>query len=119
MNSKKMPNHIEEYFIQTEGSKSNIISRELFKGEEDIDLKTELSNEEIVHINTLLFNNDILVKRGLKPIYKDWLNQFMRLKISKDRQSRSEFVNLNRQQETADEQLNKLGNFSNILNSKK
>lgn len=118
--TKSMPDHIEEYFIQTEGSKQNIISRDLFKAEgSDIDLKTDLTNEEITILNTLFFNNEILRKRGLKPVYSNWIEKFMRLKVSKDRLSRNEFVSLNRVQEPAEEQLNKLGSFSNILQSKK
>ena len=116
---KQMSNHIEEYFAQTEGSKESIISRELFKADdESIDLKTHLQDEEIVLINVLMFNNQILIERGLKPVFQKWIHKFMRLKVSKDRLSRGEFVNVNKQH-TAEDTLSSLSNAKNIISSKK
>lgn len=117
-NKKKMSDHIEEYFTKVEGTKESFASRELFKADDDgIDLKTHLTDEEISIINTLLFNNELLKKRGLKPVYEQWLHRYMRLKVSKDRLSRQEFVNINRQMSPAEE-LDKLSNLKNITGSK-
>lgn len=116
---KNMSSHIEEYFAKIEGTKESFVSRELFQAETDnIDLKTHLTDEEISLINTLLFNNSVLVSRGLKPIYSKWIEKFMRLKVSKDRLSRTEFVNSNRQMTPAEE-LNNISNLKNIISSKK
>lgn len=119
MAQKKMSDHIEEYFAQVEGSKENIISRELFNAtDETIDLKTHLTDQEIVLINTLMFNNSILLSRGLKPVFQKWLNKYMRLKVSKDRLSRTEFVNVNKQHSPEDT-INQLSSFKNITQSKR
>lgn len=116
---KKMPSHIEEYFAKIEGTKESFVSRELFQADTDgIDLKTHLTDQEISLINTLLFNNSILQSRGLKPVYNKWIEKFMRLKVSKDRLSRTEFVNANRQMTPAEE-LSNVSNLNNILSSKK
>lgn len=116
---KQMPNHIQEYFAKIEGSKEAFHSRELFKASrEDVDIKTDLSIQEIVLINKLLFNNELLKKSKLNPIYQDFLYNYMRLKISLDRKSRGEFVSINKVDHT-DEATNLLSNLSNINSSKK
>lgn len=119
-NNKKMSNHIEEYFAQIEGTKESLISRELFKADsENIELKTHLTDEEIILINTLFFNNSILVNAGLKPVYSNWLEKYMRLKVSKDRLSRQEFVQINKQQFDDFKKVSDLSNIKNIMDTKK
>ena len=116
---KKMPNHIQEYFVKIEGSKEAFHSRELFKASEaDVDIKTDLSIDEIVLINKLLFNNELLKAKGIKPIYNNFLYRYMRLKISLDRKSRIEFVNINKGDKT-EEAVNLLSGLSNITTPKK
>lgn len=115
----KMSNHIEEYFAKVEGSKEQFHSRELFKAErENVDLRTDLIWREISLINVLFFNNELLRKSKLKPIYTDFLNQYLRLKISLDRKSRSEFVSVNRT-DNSEQATNLLSNLSNINGAKK
>lgn len=115
---KSMPSHIEEYLAKVEGSKESFASRELFEATlNNIDLKTHLTDQEINLINTLMFNNHILKSRGLVPIYDKWLEKFMRLKVSKDRLSRNEFVNINRQM-TPSEEISNISNLKNIIGTK-
>ena len=117
---QKMPDHIEEYFAKEEGSNQAFNSRELFKADkENIDLKTHLTDQEITLINTLFFNDKILKDNGLKQIYSAFIYKYLRLKVSKDRLSRTEFVNTNRTGEQAEETLNKLSNVKNITDTKK
>lgn len=115
-----LPDHIEEYFKDSEGSPEAIKSRELFTANKDnIDLKTDLKDEEISLINTMFFNNEILKKAGLNPIYSKFLNKFMRLKVSKDRQSRKEFVGINSMKENEDNISNLNNNLKSLVKSRK
>lgn len=86
-----LPNHIEEYFT----SEANKISRhaELFKADDDgIDQKTELSHDEIRICLALLETEKFLNTLGIKGVYSQAVTTFMRLQVSKDRQSRKEYV---------------------------
>lgn len=117
--TKKLSNPIEEYFAHQEGNQGFLISRELFKAEqEDVDIKTDLKPEEISYINVLMFNNDLLKSRGLKPVYQNFLKNYMRLKISLDRKSRGEFVAMNKGDKT-DDILKGMSDLSNIKSAKK
>lgn len=117
--SKKLPDNIDEYFTKIEGTKEAFHSRQLFEAKrEDVDLKTDLSIQEIVLINKLLFNNELLNRKGLVPIYTDFLNHYMRLKFSLDRKSRVEFVSINKTDKT-DEMLTGMSNLSNITGVRK
>ncbi len=120
ISNKKMSDSIEEYFIQSEGNSQAITSQEIFKAEdENVDLRTHLTDEEIGYINTLEFNNLLLKQRGLKPVFSKFLNKYMRLKISKDRLSRGEFVNINRSKGDDAEVFDRLSNLKNITDAKK
>lgn len=118
--NKNLPDHIEEYFKNQEGSGEAIKSRELFTADkENIDLKTDLTNDEIALINTMLFNNQILKDSGLEPVYNDFLIKFMRLKVSKDRKSRAEFVGINQNKEE-DDQVQKINkNLETLTKNRK
>ena len=116
----KLPNRIEEFFSDKETSLSSVSTKQLFSAErEDVELKTELLIEEISLIERLYVLDNILVKNGCKPLYDDLMNKRMRLKISLDRKSRGEFVNINKQGGELDEEINKMGALSNILGSRK
>ena len=115
---KPLPDNIDEYFAKIEGSKEAFHSRELFKAEKDVDLKTDLGAEEINHINTLMFNNVLLKSRGLKPVFEGFITKYMRLRFSLDRKSRGEFVNINKNDNT-EEAVRLASNLSNITGSKK
>lgn len=117
--SKNMPDHIEEYFAEKESSQNAITSRELFNAsEEDIDLKTDLDSKEIALITTLKFNDSFLKTKGLKPIFLKYFYPYMRLKVSKERKSRGEFVNVSKK-DNQEDILNTASNLKNITDSKK
>lgn len=117
--NKKMPDHIDEYFKKTEGSKEVLQSRELFSADKDnIDLKTDINNDEISLIASLKFNDDFLQRKGLRPVFRNFFEPYMRLKVSKDRKSREEFVNMNKQN-PQDDVLDKASNLSNLMNPRK
>ena len=115
--AKEKENPIEEYFAKQEGNKEVLIARELFKGGADVDLKTDLQAEEIVLLNNLMWNDNFLKSRGMRPLYESFTTSFMRLKISLERKSRGEFVDMNRSDRT-EETLNRLGTLSNIKGTK-
>lgn len=115
----KMPNHIEEYLKQQEDNPRVKSSRELFTAKkDDIDLKTDLGIEEIQNINVLMVNDAFLESRGLKPVFKIFYDEFLRLKVSLNRQSRGEFVKINSDQK-ADDLLASASNLTNIVGAKR
>ena len=65
-----------------------------------------------------MFNNMILENRGLKPVFKPFITNFMKLKVSKDRKSRAEFVSINKTNDS-DDVISKMGNIGNILGARK
>lgn len=117
---KRMTNHIEEYFAESSQSKEVLTSKELFRAEkQDVDIKTDLTIKEIVLVNKLLFNNRILKDKGLNAVYDKFIEEYLRLKISLDRKSRGEFVDMNRGQSRTDDVLDTMGKISNITGVKK
>lgn len=116
---EKLSNHIEEYFAKIEGSRDLITSREIFKAEkENIDIKTDVDIKEIILINKILYNNKLLASKKLNPVWSDWINQYMRLKISLDRKSRGEYVDVNRSSDNS-KLMQDMSNFKNISDAKK
>src|SRR6056297_508662 len=110
----KKENPIEEYFTKVEKDSKNIASKQLFSGDdEDIDFKTDLTESDIKNINTLHMNDNYLKNIGLNPVFKNYYTKFMRLVISKNRKSRQEFVNLNKNDNTED-MLSQMSNLSNL-----
>ena len=115
-----MSNHIEEYFAEASQSKEVLTSKELFRAERDsVDIKTDLSWQEIVLVAKLKFNNDLLKDFGLISVYNEFLNNYLRLKISLDRKSRGEFVDMNRGAQKAEDVLDTMSKVSNITGAKK
>ena len=113
-------NHIDEYLISQGQTQDKLTSKELFKGDKsDIDLKTELQFREVTLICALISNDDFLVSKGIKPVYEEYINKYMRLKVSLDRKSRGEFVTMNTNQENANKTLENASNLNNILGAKK
>lgn len=106
--AKMKINQIEEYF--KDSGASALKKNELFDGEESqIDIKTELSEQKIVLINTLHENDIFLESKGLKPLFKSYYEKHMRLLISKDRKSRGEFVEVEKgKREENNEIMNRL-----------
>lgn len=114
---EKTNNHIEEYFLKNDNNTTAIASKELFK-DDKIELRTDLNNDEIVLINNIMFNNKLLKDAGIEEVFSPFIINFMRLKVSKDRQSRGEFVKINRQDNTEDA-LTGMSQISNILGARK
>lgn len=114
---EKANNHIEEYFLKNDNNTTAIASKELFKGD-NIELRTDLKDEEIILINTMMFNNELLKEVGCEEVFKSFITNFMRLKVSKDRKSRGEFVSINKQNDSADV-VSSMANIGNVMNSRK
>lgn len=105
--NEPLPDHIEEYFKDNESSKEAIQSRELFDAtNENIQFKTDLTDEDICLISTLSFNDKFLESRGIKPVYSKYFLKYMKLRVSLDRKSRSEFVGMTSKE--IEEELNNL-----------
>ena len=118
--TQRMSNHIEEYFADNTASKEVLTSKELFRAEEkDIDVKTDLILKEIILINKLKYNDIVLKDSGLEQVYSKFLNNYEKLKISLDRKSRTEFVDMNRGQSKTDDVLDAMSKVSNITGAKK
>ena len=92
----KTNNHIEEYFSKYHESENARVSRQLFDSGKEIELRTDLVAGEIPLINAMMINDSVLLNSGLKPLFSQYYNSFMKLKISLDRKSRTEFVTINR-----------------------
>lgn len=86
-----------EQWISSDDNKHNHYE-ELFNPSDDrIDLKTELTQKQIGSINVIKNNIELLKKHGLKPDFLDKeITNYMRLMVSKDRQSRGEYVEVNK-----------------------
>lgn len=112
-------NPIDEYFSKIETSRDSVNAKSIFSVDTDnLELKTELKIREIVILNNLKMNDVFLVNRGLSPVFSEFIKSYERLKISLDRKSRGEFVSINKQNTTEDA-ISQMSNFSNILGSKK
>lgn len=116
MDSASTPlNHIEEYV------KENIKDdnfKDLFEAtSENVDLRTDLSSDELVIINKVKINNLFLLDKIGFDIYSSFVESYLRLKISYDRKSRSEFVDINRK-DRFEQNLQRFGNFQNLTKVK-
>lgn len=119
---KELPNHIKEYLLDKEENHKALTSRQLFEADhKDIDFKTELITDEIKNIVNMRINDDFLIRKGFKPVFKEWYYNFMRLQVSKERKGRSEFVQLNKSNDQSDlsSEISKLDGLNNILSKKK
>jgi hypothetical protein len=95
--SSIMPRVISEYFNDINDIKKHTHYDELFNAnKENVDLQTELNENEIRAIAILQTNDKFLVDKGVGSVYNNYINNFMRLKISLNRQSRKEYVEVNK-----------------------
>lgn len=119
--TKPESNHLIDYFETKDGVKQEPpTSKELFKADsKDVDIKTDLQLREIMLLNVGYWNNDYLERHGLKPIYRSFLDKHLRFKISLDRKSRSEFVDINRSKTDEKEIISTMSNIKNITEAKK
>lgn len=107
----ELPNHIEEYLKNNVGENA---FRDLFEGtEENIDLRTELNENEVDCVNKIFINNEFLKAKLGSDIYHEFLINYMRLKVSFNRGSRVEFVDINRK-DRFEQNLQRFGNFANL-----
>lgn len=67
---------------------------------EDIELRTDLTAKQIVLIQGIMENDSILEDCGIGAMYSRFLTKFMRLRVSKDRESRKEYSTANRPDNT-------------------
>jgi hypothetical protein len=105
-------NHIQEYLIDT--ANGNVTaSKELFS-DEKIKVKSEASGEEITLLAKLHYNDLTLKDAGLDTLYDGFIQELLTLRVSKERKSRGEFVNINTQDNT-DKDVEKFSQFTNIL----
>lgn len=89
-------NPVEEYFKET-GNENKRFTEVFEVNESDVDIKTELDEEKITQITTLYETDLFLLETlGIKPIFYSYYQKYMRLLISKDRKSRSEYVEVNK-----------------------
>lgn len=95
--TSKVPRVVAEYFEDVNDIRKHTHYDELFNASRDnVDLQTQLSETELRAIATLQTNDKFLNKKGVRNVYENYLNSFMRLKISLDRQSRKEYVEVNK-----------------------
>jgi hypothetical protein len=114
---KELSNPIEEYFKSNCDKESTF--QDLFEATpENVDLRTDATIQEIVILNKIKQNCLFLQDKISSEIYQRFFNQYLRLKISKDRLSRVEFVDINRK-ERFEKDLQKFGNFKALADIKK
>lgn len=108
----KLPNHIEEYFDES-SNKSEFV--DLFEAEQDnVDLRTDLTHKEIILVNIITLNSEMLNKLGIhNDFYSRFIDNYKRLKVSMDRKSRTEFVDINKK-ERFENNLSKFNAFSTL-----
>lgn len=117
----EIPNHIEEYLKTNVGENA---FRDLLEADENnVDLRTELNENEVDIVNKIFINNEYLKsilsrnqdkksKLGV-DVYGEFLNNYLRLKISFNRASRMEFVDINKK-DRFENNLTKFNSFANL-----
>jgi hypothetical protein len=114
LSPNELPNHIQEYVKN--GSEQTF--RELFEAtKENVDLRTDLTFQELVLINKIKMNDEFLFNTFNFKVYDKFLDNHLRLKISLERKSRGEYVDVNRR-ERFEQNLKKFGEFSNLIKEK-
>lgn len=90
--------HFDEYFDKINEGEGVRLGKEIFKASnEDVDIKTDLNTTEIYHINALKMLDKMLESHGVGKVYNLFYDDYFRLKISKERLSRGEFVKVTAQ----------------------
>ncbi len=93
------PKIIQEYFVEKDNNKVNHFDEMFNPNKDNIDVQTEVTDKEIKLISTLKTNDEYLKKKIGHSVFDKYIKHFLRLKISKDRQSRAEYVDVNKQKE--------------------
>lgn len=95
------------------------VSLQLFdSNEQNQTLKTDLNDPEVILSNNIFTENE-LIKKDIPgfDLYGVFLHQFKRHKVSRNRLSRMEFVDVNKK-DKFDEHLNKFANLKNLTESR-
>jgi hypothetical protein len=81
----------------------------------DLVLKTELNQKELVVLNCLVIENS-LIKDDLKgfDLFGGFIDSFMKHKVSLDRKSRREFVDINKK-DRFDDKVSTMSNIKNLV----
>lgn len=120
--SQEIPDHILEYFNTNAGNREALVNKEIFKADKDVDVRTDLTWQEIVLINKIISLMAFMKKYGLRKTFKlyyEFVDHYLRLKISLLRKSRGEFVDVNRQAQSIDQATQLLNNVNDLAKSKK
>jgi hypothetical protein len=95
--TSRVPRVVSEYFEDVNDVRKHTHYDELFNAnKENVDLQTQLSEEELRAVAVLQTNDKYLFEKGVRGVYANYIQSFMRLKISLDRQSRKEYVEVNK-----------------------
>lgn len=114
MTLQKLPEHIEEYVKNNVGENA---FRDLFEATKDnIILRSDFNELEVdcinkIHINNVFLNN--CFKGSNFDIYTEFLLNYMKAKVSFNRGSRIEFVDVNKK-DRFENNLSKFNNFANL-----
>ena len=112
-------NIIEEYFDDVEQDSTLQASKQIFSADDDdVDIKTDLSISEIYYLNAMIMYDEVLNHYGIGEIFSSFYKPYFRLKISKDRQSRGEFVKISSQDKSEDV-VNTIKSAGSIMGDKK
>ena len=118
--SRNVPRVVAEYFDDINDIKKHTHYDELFNANKDnVDLQTQLNEAELRAIATLQTNDKFLNSIGVKSVYDVYVNNFMRLKISLDRQSRKEYVEVNKAEQQQQSMLERIGGSLNNMGVRK
>ena len=118
--TRNVPRVVAEYFDDVNDVRKHTHYDELFNANKDnVDLQTQLSETELRAIATLQTNDKYLNTLGIKNVYDIYINQFMRLKISLDRQSRKEYVEVNKAEQQQQNMLERLTGGINSMGVRK
>lgn len=104
--------------IEENISDPNEISLELFD-EKDVTLRSDLNDKEVILANALFIEN-LIIKKSFKrfgltfDLYGKYLREFKRHKVSRNRLSRTEFVDVNKKNRF-DDQLKGVANIKNLI----
>lgn len=112
---EKLDDPLERIFENVKEKEDN--SLKLFE-EGDIHLKSQLSAQEHVLLTALEVENRIINRTFPEfDLFTDFIKSFLRNKVSLDRQSRTEFVNVN-MKNILDKDLNRMSNLKNLTEAR-
>lgn len=102
--------------IEEQFSSGDEISKDLFN-EGDITLKSDLNDKEVILVTQLFIENKLIKDILDFDLYGEFIHEFKRHKVSRNRGSRLEFVDVNRR-DNFDNNLNKFANLKSLTEVK-